>query len=321
MKEGSIYKLGDKLDAIAASITGTRANMVRDFFGDDKTAVNAIKPGTQTKVKVAAGIEAIKKNSPSIIAGDSIKDLPKLKNDTAFLVGSGGSLRKWIDKLPRLQKKGTVIATNRSLMPFIGYEEKLDYAFICDAQSNLFTESPWWNKFDAKKTSLISAHITHPSVIKKQWKSAHWFGFCAPNLPEFANEEKAQNIDKPLEERLDGSCCSLFSQLHLCARLGAKRIYLVGHDFSLVNYYFHFSEKFHPGKHLRPGSLDFSPEIATDIHGNGILSISYLLRAAKSITAATYFLNRAGVEIVNATDGGVIKAGWIDERPLGLVLS
>jgi len=285
--------------------------LVRDFSAPDWKVKN-LGHTKQDPEKIAAGVMNIRANRKMISTGKGIYDFDlNEKGGDVFLLGSGGSLRSNLGAIGLLSKYGATIGTNRSLKAFIGRESCLDYAFFLDAQLDIITQENWWSQFSHQKTRGIFAFHAHPSATGANWLNRFWFGLCAGNVEEFDREEKTYGFNRDELGTLDSGFASIFSQLHLCFRQRVKRVFLLGHDFSFVDYLEHFDRKYKIDQKQLIKGEDFAFDVLPDINGETVLTQRYLVRTAQLVAFACKNLVEIGIEVYNMSGGGILRADWI----------
>jgi len=312
----------DGVKRIMADVFDNKYVIVRDPYASESACSNIKTEISLEKDNEDAGIAAIRANSKLIKESKGIRHLPVF-GDTVFLLGSGGSLMspEVAPYLPILSRFGTVIATNRAAYVYAGMEDRLDYCFFCDSRSYLFCDTEEWRRFDSSKVKGIFATNTWNGLVSQQWEDRFFFSYGIPVVERWRATEKECDIDHRNTGTLDSGFVSLYSLLFLIAKHPeVKRVVLVGHDFSFVDYMYHFNERFSVSKHVRP-EASFMPTIVDDCNGNGVLTLKHIERAGRVCLFAMKFLDERGVKVFNGSRAGILAAPWIKQEKLSIILS
>lgn len=305
----------------AARCGGTIGNgeeiVIRDWANSDDDRAFKQHGIALEKSIIDHGVENIKVNLPKIKAGKGIKDLPKFKNDTAFLVGAGGSFAKYTDKIHLFQDIGTTITTNRGLKAYAGAESFIDYAFMIDSKLYLISQEPWWPTVDTKKIDAIFSFNVHPSVT--DFKDCYWFEHGAGYTPAWRTEAEKGGINCDDYGYLDSGFCGLFPMFHLCHVMNVKRIVMVGHDFSFVDNLKYFDRYFSlrdERERIISSASEFKISIREDVNGNLVCTQRYLENQCKALICAIKNMADNGVEIYNIANGGILYDDCIKQVKL-----
>lgn len=317
---GTPYREEDGNYLLAGGNPTGGETIVRDWaHSDDKAAEEKtgipLDPGI-----IKFGCDAIEANVERIRAGKGIVDFPGLRNDTAVLIGAGASLGKYLanGRLPEFSFHGTTMVTNRALKPYADMGWDFDYAFFVDSQCHIFTKQDWWQGLKGNPAGIIAATNTHPSVFDFKGQS-YFFGHGSGCVKEWREKAIACGIDEKKLGRLDSGYCALYSALHFAYKQKAKRVILVGHDFSLVENKKYFDVPFHlptEAPRMQQNPTEFNMVVREDLRGNVIVTQKYLENQAKAIMMALLNMHRAGIEIINATSEGLLYGDWIKQVSL-----
>ena len=297
---------GDQVRSAGELINGSGEHvLVRDWANSCDERANQQSGVELAPDIIEKGIENIKKNAELIQRSPGIKCLPKFKNDSAVLIGAGGSLRDYLELLPTVSMLGTTIATNRALRAFIGSEQFLDYAFLIDSKLDIITGEEWWSYFDAKAVNSISSFNVHSSCTN--FANTYFFAQGAGFVAEWRQEAIRNWIAPDNYSYLDSGFCGLYPMLHLCHRMQVKKVYLIGHDFSFVNNLKYFDRHFNlKEESARFNNPEFGMIIRDDINGNLIVTQRFLEMQARAIICAIKNMVESGIEFYNMSEGGIL---------------
>lgn len=224
------------------------------------------------------------------------------KGETFLVVGSGPSLCRnghLIERRPG-QK---IIAINAGLKFLLKIGVKPDFWFVLDWKG----DGRWLDDVgDLSGISLITSFTTPPELLDRFENHYHFVGYTKSiGHVEGLNETYAHM------GALDAGLTATYSAMHFAYRTGARRIVLVGQDFAFTFGMYHWDEAI-PVSVMRDRKL-FPVE---DIRGDVTFTDDHLLRNMRLIKAAAMWCKEDGVDVVNATEGGVLD--W-NPKPLATV--
>jgi len=315
---GTDYKTpdGDAFRTAGSMDGGKHESLVRRWSQSNDSRAWEMKGESLADDIVEQGVKNIHQNAATIRASDGIESLPALRQDTAILVGAGGSLAKILLQLNRLKDVGSVFVTNRGLKAFADTGAKFDYAFMIDAKSYLFTTQDWWNCVDKSATCIASTYV-HPSVLC--FDRQHFFGLSCGYVPEWRTACEQSGIDEKALGALDSGLCALYSNLHLAWKMGAKRIVLLGHDFSLFQNMKYFDVPFHLRQEairMQKEPQTFNLSVREDLNQNLVVTQRFLEIQAKAIMAQIFNLVDDGIQVINGTCEGLLYGDCIQQIPV-----
>lgn len=219
------------------------------------------------------------------------------RDHTFFIVGSGpGLLRNGhlLEKRPNAK----VIALNAALKFFRGRESVVDWYFTLDWLGS----KDWLDGVDTKGIELISSVTTPPELLERFERYGHFVGMtCSVDGEQGINEQYGHL------GRLDAGLTGTYSAMHFAWRCGAKRIVLVGQDFAVRWGLYHWNE---PLPYEVAADRKF--HVARDADGTTLITDYQLERNMSLIRAAAMWCKQDGVEVVNATEGGILD--WNRKR-------
>lgn len=235
-------------------------------------------------------------NRPNIKHG--IKTLYDTVCDKGVIIaGSGPSLQT--EQLKNIDtKKWDIIACNDAYRLLDGQAK---YFFLLEAEAN----KKWWSKIGSKTTAILCIH-SHPEAGTQPWNAKFWFTAQPYKDGVPANAELAPELGA-LHEQLN---CTM-SAFHLAYMMGYKKIVFVGCDFAYTG------GKSHVGEQAEYREVIYGNEL--DVNGGMVLTDKVLSLQARCHEAETYFLERAGVKVINCTEGGIMTG--IACKPLAEVLN
>ena len=264
--------------------------VVRDFTGPLNEAVYVSSPSGPERIEVYEGNYASNKGRIRESA-DAVEP-----SDVVYLVGSGPGLRKNIKHVGRIGT-GVVVGINRTahLIP----TERLDYLFCIDSSR---TKDPFPVRLP-ETVGVLDVTVT-PSVHGLKLKRELWF---VPSVRSRFYDRVRE--DHPHLVRLEHGLNVTFTALCWIVRaLKAKTIVLVGMDCAFTDSWRHFDE---------PLMFDADAEylVAQDVCGRAVITNDVFLSIAEWHTAALYFLKCAGIRVINATEGGLLR-NFVEVRDL-----
>lgn len=220
-------------------------------------------------------------------------------DETFIVVGSGPSLCR-NGHLIRRSPGVKIIAINAGLKYLLRIGVKPDFWFVLDwkGDNRWLDGSP-----DLSGISLITSFTTPPELLDRFGSVYHFVGYTkSQGQAEGINEEFAYL------GALDAGLTATYSAMHFAYRTGARRIVLVGQDFAFTFGMYHWDEPI-PGHVMRDRKL----YPAEDINGNTTFTDDHMMRNMRLVKAAAMWCREDGVDVVNATEGGLLD--W-NPRPL-----
>jgi len=230
----------------------------------------------------------------------------KHEGQTCFLTADGFSLSK---NGHHLIDCPHVIETNRV---YPGVQPEYYVSVDCGYPFN-GSNPEWVCDVDKEKTTGVFSVFVRPEIAKK-FSNKLWFDAWGKGrvLSNRLNKEK------PFVKSLDTALNVSFTALCLAWRLGFKRIVLAGFDYCYQDGYNHFLDSA-PTILTRGGKLQIETNERellekgrnTLLCDNGVFSTKEWLDAMKYFATQCWFLIESGVEIVNATEGGILNMPFI----------
>ena len=209
---------------------------------------------------------------------------------TCIIAGSGPSLQ--VDYLKALHRKDVDVIACNAAYKLLGGNAK--YGMFLDG-AHMPIMDTWWS--DVKPNSeAIMGDMVNPKAPKAGWSKIYWCGVL-PRIPGVPENQGV--VDKYGATALPLNVS--FSALHIAYQMGYKKIIFAGCDFAYTNGYNHHGElaKHVPGKQR----LDWYC-ISDSIQGGLTLTDEILQIQARMHEAGAWFLTRAGIEVINCTEGG-----------------
>lgn len=211
--------------------------------------------------------------------------------ETVFIVGSGPSLNRNGQVLKRMPG-AKVIAINGALSYLAEIGRKPDYYFTLDWLGN----EGWLDGMPTDGVRLIASVTCPPEVVTRFEKYHHFVGMTLTSGSEEEINRKYAYLGQ-----LDAGLTATYSAMHLAYRMGAEKIVLVGQDFAFTNGMYHWNER------CPKGLLeDRKAYPTTDINGYGTFTDYQLDRNMSLIRAAAMWCAEDGLEVINATEGGIL---------------
>ena len=222
--------------------------------------------------------------------------------DTVFCVGSGPALMKNWRELERVKgRPGCAIIGCNELLQYLP-AGLLDYYMVLDACS----PDRWWEGRDCSRTTAIFGPPVPPSYLKANWQRVLWYkiGLASPFNRRVAR--KRGNLVPLIPMYGVGP-----TELQVAWLMKPKTVILVGHSYAYdrINgvIYEHINEPLTPDRW--EGQLRAISEFATtDINGAPIVTDYNILITGMATLASCQLLIDAGVRVINATEGGILKS-------------
>ena len=205
-----------------------------------------------------------------------------------YLIGSGPGLRKNFEYIGRIGT-GVVVGVNQTarILP----TDQLDYFFCIDYSLG---EEQFPNELP--ETIGVFDVAVSPQVHRLDLKRELWF--VPAGRSRFYDKVREK---QPHLVRLEHGLNVTFTALCWIVRiLKAKTIVLVGMDCAFTDSWRHFDE---------PLAFDRNEDylVAADVDNRAVITNSIYLSIAEWHTAVFYFLKCAGVRVINATEGGLLR--------------
>ena len=300
-----VTELKTGLRFFAGPSFGDKQMAVRDWSlatDKKKLAETEFSMTDLSEERIASGVAAVRHNMGAINASKTTSDL-SFSQDGVLLCGAGYSLNLLRSSCSDdfLAGNLTTIAINRAIHAFEG-GEKLDYAFICDSRASLCGNG-WLERYEPGRTRLIASTDADPVFVEKPWEERYFFEAGVGGHPAWKAEN---NVNLPI---LDVGFCGLFSMLHLCRNVwkagrGSEKIFLLGHDFSMVNNHKYFDTPYRVSPDQSDPGYDFCA--MEDGRGNLVFSQNYLVQQALLITFLCSILVAEGMKISVIGDDGCL---------------
>lgn len=233
--------------------------------------------------------------------------------DTVFYVGSGPSLRRNCGELLRLDySKATVWAANQAFEYLMKHGVHVDYFFCMDATA--FPE--WWQEIDCSETCLVASPFVNPEVLQANWKRVYWYNIAADAF-YFNKVRKA----KPHLLEIDAHRGVGSAIIESAWPKKAKRVVMVGCDFCY--------EPIPDSKDIwrsagwkvteegwRKLSVSHAHYLVYNAKGEAVPTYLGLAFEAAAVYGAAQCLWEQGVDMINATEGGILR-----QNPTGRYLA
>jgi len=217
-------------------------------------------------------------------------------SDVAYLAASGPGLEKNVAELTRI-RRGAKVAVNWTL-PWCaanGFGPDLfDYYACIDYHIQPIEHQ------DYPTVTAVLDVIVNPAVAKLGFKNRLWFTSDAQEGNPAA--VLAQKNHTGLPEYEAGLNVTFSALQWICFALKARTVVLVGMDCALTWGRYHCGTwadyKFwHPAEYT----------VVPDIHGAPTISVKGLVDIADWTVGCLYFMREAGIRVINATEGGLLK--------------
>ena len=208
---------------------------------------------------------------------------------TWFIVGSGPSLIKNVSLLERhpQAKILAVNATLKAMRPGLA-----DFYFTLDWLGG----RKWLDGVDTKGVKLVCSVTCPPETLDRFSEQYHFVG-----MTQSESSETGINQEYAWLGQLDSGLTGTYSAMHFAWRCGAKRIVLVGQDFACRWGQYHWNE---PMTHAL--AVDRKFRIVPDLDEGVTLTDDHFQRNCDLVKGACMWLEEDGVEVVNATEGGIL---------------
>lgn len=214
------------------------------------------------------------------------------KGETLIVCGSGRSILKNVHEIER--RPGVkVLAINGALKALPS--GTVDYYFTLDWKG----DSSWWSGVDweAKHPGIKAVlGLPTPPELIPLFSKRYYF----PANYVIAEPEKA----KEFAERhgfLAESMLATHSICHLAYRMGMKRVILLGHDFACTDLHYQWNVR---AKNEHAGNQAWV--LTNDMEGYLTATTNQLLANAMVVSATARSMADDGIEVINATEGGLL---------------
>lgn len=220
-----------------------------------------------------------------------------------FYVGSGPSLAKNAQELFKLDySRAQVWAANEAFSYLTRLGIPVDCFFCIDSTS----PARWWEGLDCSETCLVAAPFVNPDILKANWKQVYWFNVAGDGF--YYNLVRRV---RPHLFEIDATMGVGSAMIESSWFKDVKRLVLVGCDFC---YGFDEQEQVvyrsvgH--KMSREDWPDFVSSYAhflvEDMSGKPSMTYLGLALEANAVFGAAVCMWEKGVEVINATEGGVL---------------
>ena len=229
----------------------------------------------------------------------TLNKLPQV--DTVYCVGSGPSLMNNWEALKGVDKSKAVIVGCNELLQYLP-AGLIDYYTALDARS----PDKWWRGYDLSRTTAILGSIVTPSFATAPWRDVLWYriGFGNQLNSMVANRHGWLSIVNPLYGVGP-------SELEIAWLFRPKTVVLVGHSYCFDRIggvvYEHLFEPLTEERYegvLRAIGL----YTTSDILGRATMTDYHIMITGMMALASCQLLIDAGVRVVNATEGGILKS-------------
>ena len=217
-----------------------------------------------------------------IVTERSVWDLPQ--SDVVYVVGSGPSLKKNA-KLLRERAGGVVLALNDAVR-YVSPDYFLAVDFVFDRVKPRH----------ARNVTAIFPPVVPPKLARLPWKDVRWIrsGVRAPFWDDIEKHHGS------LWRYWEGLNCTYAALQLVYDRLKPKTIVLVGIDCGFPDGCRHIGEP-----------ILWEPDLKV-VEGPGrkpVISNDIMLAQRDYLAAQCYFLRMRGIEVINATEGGLAAEG------------
>lgn len=215
-----------------------------------------------------------------VITEKSIWNLPEADDGTVYLVGSGPSLQKQIPLFEKI-KRGTVVTLNDAQRYVKGhYFFALDYVF-----DRLEPEH-------AKDTTAILSAVVNPKLARLPWKDVRWIRSAA-KAPVATEISDAHPKLWPYWEGLN---CTVAAIQAICAVMKPRRVVFCGQDCGFPGGMRHIGE---------PLKYEATQRVMEGPEGEPVITDDMMLAQRDYLAALSTFMSFAGIQVINATEGGL----------------
>jgi hypothetical protein len=237
--------------------------------------------------------------------GDSFRSLDLLKGahdgETLVIVGSGPSSHGVAERLAPYREYCKVMACNNAMREV----RDADYFFLIEA----LPKESWWEFADPSQTKLI-APIHAGKATAEKWARDDSFYFWIKDM---------RRHDGDLERltTIEGACHVGTSAMHVAHTLGFSRVLLVGFDFCAKNIVKNYeTQSFEAvfygdgtpvSETYAGGSTGF---LTVDLTGEEVMVFPSMLEHLRAMEIAVSIAERAGVEVWNCAEGGMLDTDW-----------
>jgi len=232
--------------------------------------------------------------------GRTLSDLPPKK--VVYCVGSGPALKRNWRELEKVKGRSDSI--------IIGCNELLQYlpSGLLDYYTALDARSPdrWWEGFDCSETTAIFGPFIPPRFREANWRDVMWYriGYHNKLNAMVASKRGGLEVINPLYGAGP-------SELEIAWRFKPEVIVLVGHSYAydMVDgvIYEHFEEPLEENRW--EGVLRSINSYTTDdIYGKQVVTDYHILITAMMTLTCCQMLQDAGVRVINATEGGILRS-------------
>jgi hypothetical protein len=217
-------------------------------------------------------------------------------SDVVYLVASGPSLERNGPALLDI-RRGVKVAVNWTLnwSAQTGYPVSLFDYFMC---VDFALKPEGWADFP-DVTGVFDVLI-NPPVAEKAWKDRLWF--CSAAQGENPTALKARVEHPTLPEYDTGLNVTYCALQWACLALKARTVVVVGADCALT------WGRYHCGSWAKYD--DWKPVefiVMRDNYGVPVVSLEHLVAIADWTGGAFYWMQKAGIRVINATEGGILS--------------
>jgi hypothetical protein len=222
---------------------------------------------------------------------------------TVIYAGSGPSLRHNCQELLHLDySKASVWAANQAFGFLMKHGIHVDYFFCMDATA--FPE--WWSEIDCSETCLVAAPFVNPEILKAKWKKVYWYNIASDGF--YFNKVRQA---KPHLVEIDAHRGVGSAIIESAWIKKASRVIMAGCDFCYECSPDGTVWRSAGWKLDRDGwkklAASHAHYLVYNSRGESVPTYLGLAFEAAAIYAAAQCLWEQGVEVVNATEGGILR--------------
>ena len=245
--------------------------------------------------------EKIEANLPFMKHSWGEPDIP----ETVIYAGSGPSLRNNYHELrKRDTQKTSLWACNEAYKFLLDHGIPSDYFFCIDAQS----PERWWAGLDNSHTCLVTTSFVNPAILKANWRRVYWFNIAGDSF--YYNKVRALHPHL-IEIDATNGVGSLIIESAWFKK--AKRIIMIGCDFCYApdpetKGIWRSVNTLITNDEWRALAANYPHYIVMDNKGQSIPAFMGHAMEACMVYGAAQCLWEKGVQVINATEGGCLRA-------------
>lgn len=274
---------------------GPKAEFILDFTKEYPTTL-ALEAGEEWGPGTIQWDHSVKNLD---IMGRSLNRLPH--KETVYCVGSGPCLMKNWEELTRVDKSRAAIVGCNELLQYLP-AGLLDYYMALDPRC----PPKWWAEYDLSRTTAVLGPCVPPEMARAPWRDVLWYrlGYRNKLSKMLANKRPSLQIINPRFGIGPG-------ELELAWKFKPRNVVLVGHSYAYDRVdgviHEHMNEPLTRDR-WETSLRAVNPYCCADINGKNVVTDYHILIIGMMTLACCQLLADAGVRVINASEGGILKS-------------